>query len=210
MSYVASNEGAAGEPAFPATAHAIFLDHKVRKAGIYDAGADRTFWQFDFPYLPTKGCHLETGTVFTPTRIGASYQFYAEGDYSEGDSIFGRTETMDIYFSRPFPRDAQGRILYDARCQIKSFTVHWINSVAFDVIAFDAPYPQSGSTANYFRHQLLDILHDDNYGVPDAGSHRLWVMRSAENCRIVIFNNTVRPCTIVGVEFNLKVVGGVR
>lgn len=211
MSASPSNEGLSGEPAYPATSHAIFLDHKIRHAGgTYNSGTGLTTWVFAYKYLPTKAVHLNTGTVFTPTRVGTTYTYTATGDYSSGSTIFGREETMDIYFSRPFPRDEQGKVLLDSRLQVKHFTLHWVNSVAFDVVAYDAPYPTGGNTASYMRHQLLDPLQGDNYGVPDVGAHRHWIGRNAESMRLALFNNTVRPCTIVGVEYQVDIRKGNR
>lgn len=210
MSSLAPDRGVAGEPNFPATAHAIHLDHKVSLQGLYDSGANRTYWQFDFPYLPTRACHLLTGAVFAPIRVGGTYQYYTTGDYSGGQTVFGRTETFDIYFSRLFPRDDQGRVLHGARLQVRHFTVHWVHTVAFDVISYDAPTPQQFARASYMRRQLLDPLNDENYGVADTGSFRHWIGMNAERVRLAIFNNTVRPCTIVGVEYDAKPMGGIR
>ncbi len=211
MSVSPSNEGSSGEPAYAATSHAIFLDHKIRHAGgTYDGGTGLTTWIFAYRYLPTKAVHLATGTVFTPTRVGTTHTYTAAGNYSSGSTIFGREETMDMYFSRPFPRDEQGKVLIDARYQVKHFTVHWINSVAFDVVSYDAPATSLGNTASYFRHELLNPLLGDNYAVPDVGSHRHWIGRNAESLRLAIFNNTVRPSSIVGVEWQAQTRRGIR
>lgn len=210
MSASPANEGSSGEPAYAATSHAIFLDHKIlHSGGTYDGGTGLTTWVFAYRYLPTKAVHLSTGTVFTPTRVGTTHTYTTTGNYT-GDVIFGRTESMDIYFSRPYPRDEQGKVLIDARYQVKHFSAYWVNSVAFDVVSYDAPATSLGSTASYMRHQLLSPLLGDNYAFPDVGTHRHWIGRNAENLRLAIFNDTVRPCSIVGVEWDAKTQRGIR
>lgn len=196
-----------GEPAYAAALHPVYLDHKARMVGTYNAGEDRTYFAFGFPYLPTVGVHLASGAVFTPVASGTPYEFYVSGDKSSGYTVFGRTETMDMYLSRPYFKDEHGRVFYDPSLTITTVTIHFLNTVAFDVRAqSDYGTAQAVETVSYFRVPPFDPSDAGNYGVPDVGSDRHPVFRNAEKVRIIISNDTVRPCTIVGLEAQYRVI----
>lgn len=195
-----------GEPAFAATLHPIHLDHKVRAVGTYNAGEGRTYFSFTFPYFPTKAVHLETGAVFTPVRVGMSYQYYVAGDKSSGYTIFGRTETCDMYLSQPYARDEHGRVFYDPELVINRLVLHFQNTVAFDVRA-QSYYGTANQieTVSYFRIPPFDSSTAGNYGRPNVGTDRHPVGQRADNVRIIISNDTVRTMTIVGLEAQYRV-----
>lgn len=127
-------------------------------------------------------------------------------DLSSGPTIFGRAETMDLYLSRPYVRDNEGKPIFDDRLILKAMDVKHARSVAFDVQS-DGNDLTSRST--YMRKALLANSGND-YGRADVEAHRHTIGGDAALCRYIIFNNTVRPCTIVGVDFEGTAIRGQR
>ena len=200
--------GSSGEPAQAATGHPIYLDHKAIAVGTYNTSGPYTQWTFDFDYFPTTAIHLATGTVFTPTRSGTSNTFYYNNaaNLSSGNTVFGRAETMDLYLSRPYVRDDNGRPIFDDRLILRSMDVKHSRSVAFDV---QSDGNDTTARNTYMRKALL-ANSGSTYGISDASAHRHTLGIDAELGRYIIFNNTTRPSTIVGVDFEGIAMRGLR
>lgn len=187
------------EPLQAATDHPIYFDHKIRLAGVYNAGLNRTEYDFPFHYIPIKGVHLGTGHVFTPTRNGSTFLFHTPGDYSAGNTVFGRPVLADIYLTRPYARDDRGRPMLHPDLQILTLAVKHHKSVRFDVEC------NQGVGRERIESMSKTLLNngpgEDNYGRPDTGTFKVWVQGAAEDTRIAIKNSTCRPCTIAGLEY---------
>lgn len=189
------------EPLYDATGHPIYFDMKVaRSDGVYDGGTGKTTWTFPFSYKPRKVVKLSTGLVAAVTVLSAT-SAEATGDFS-GACVLGRPINADIYLSRVYPRNEQGRPLLDKKLQVKNVTFTQTGSVAYDVTVVR----EGRSDATFSMREDLDPA----YGEAPVRQFRVPVFGSAETSRIIIANSTCRPSTIVGLEYDCEVHPGNR
>jgi hypothetical protein len=189
------------EPAFPTTAHPVFFDHKVVATGVYSGGTGKTTYTFPFPYRPLKMVNVATGavrdvTVLTDTTCEVT------GNFAD-KCILGRPIEMDIYLSRPYPRNEQGLAMIDHAILVKNITIKHSRTVAYDMLVERGP---EASFVESFRKQLG--LAD--YGVAEVGVQRTGVYWNTESLTLAIFNSTCRPCTILGVEYEAEITEATR
>lgn len=189
------------EPLYPTTAHPVYYDHKAIATGTYNSGTGKTTFTFTFNYRPLKGVVVATGKVFTPT-LTSDTTCEVVGDYS-GECMFGRPIYMDLYLSRVYPRDDQNRPLVDRRMNLRTITIQHRDTVAFDT---SIQRRSETPAINSFRQEIGLLA----YAVAEVGSQRSWIMSNCETTQIVIFNETCRPCTIIGVEYDAEYVEAFR
>jgi hypothetical protein len=189
------------EPAYPTTAHPVFFDHKVIATGTYSAGPNETTYTFPFPYRPLKMVNVATGTVRDVTIL-TDTTCKVTGNFAD-KCIFGRPVEMDLYLSRPYPRNEQGLAMIDHRLLLKNITVKHSRTVAYDLFVERGPEP---SFVESFRKQ--PGLED--YGVAEVGVQRTGIHWNTESLRIAIFNSTCRPCTILGIEYEAEITEATR
>jgi hypothetical protein len=189
------------EPAFPTTAHPIFFDHKVIATGTYDAGPNETTYTFPFPYRPLKMVNVATGSVRDVTIL-TDTTCKVTGNFAD-KCIFGRPIEMDLYLSRPYPRNEQGLAMIDHRIVIKNITVKHSRTVAYDLFVDRAA---EASFVESFRKQL----GQEPYGFAEVGVQRTGVHWNSESLILAVFNSTCRPCTILGLEYEVEIVEATR
>lgn len=207
------------EPSHAISGH-VYLDNKVRATGTYNAGTNKTVFSFSYPYFPWMGVTLDStpgnDVAFKvyPRNSGSptTWEYEAEGDFSGSTCVLGRPYLCDMYLTRPYAVDQNGRTLIDKRLQIINITLKSTRTVFYAVSvrregnATFRPSTRSTYTRAPFDNGSASI----NYAYPDVDTFRVLVFANAEYTSIRVSNDTTRPHNISGIEFQVEERPGVR
>lgn len=206
---------------FAATYHHIHMDAKVRAAGTYIPGVDRTSFSFAVPVMPWFGIQLTpistspVTNVFKLTAVNSgsasTWNYQAEGDRSSGYCILGRPFLADLYLSHVYPKDQTGQSLITQRLQLI-----YIDILTRQTMAYKVEQQREGRSINgsavfspdtfdfYALNQRDTGASGDFYGFSDIDVKRVPVRANPESSVIRLANDTCRPSTFAGIEYTIE------
>lgn len=205
--------------------HPVHLDQMVKVTGVFNANENRTFFTMASP-LNLAGSSARVQAVFgtgfaqagaittpdvggIPLRPTASpYQFFMDGNRTQGPMYIGLTYTQRLTFSEQF-FDANNRAALTARLQIRAMTVSYIGTGFFktEVKMKGAPL-QSNSTftavslvSNFSSRTLGDEHLRLSRTMLNAGTYRFPVLGRSSDLGISLVNDSYLPSNFISAEW---------
>lgn len=207
------------EPGYAISGH-VYLDNKVRATGTFDSATNKTVFSFSYPYFPWMGVTLsstpgaDVAFKVYPRDSGSAttWEYEAEGDFSGSTCVLGRPYLCDMYLTRPYAVDKNGRTLIDRRLQIFNITIKSVQSVfyAVSIRREGRGSFRPNTRTEYSRAPVNTGSTSINYAYPDVDTNRVLVYSDAEGTSIRISNDSTRPHTIAGIEYQVEERPGVR
>ena len=173
----------------------VMLDRKVCLQGVHAAGV--TTWTLPFldPTINTivlsNDFGANTGLVIA-AKTNNGTLVTADGNWSAGCAMLGRSYQMDVVPSRPFKRGFQGR----ANATLV-FTIRKIATTHRETAAYRTriSLPSRVDRTKDFT-PLSGTVLDSNE------RHKHWATGSSKDMTIHIESATAKPCTVVSLTYN--------
>lgn len=189
----------------------ICLDFIAQTTLTYEAGPNRTNVLHNFPIMcpelrddlvivlgeghAGKGRLYEKDTVYTFSTGNTLYDFYVPGDWwDDGDVFVGTTYRQSLELSRQYYR-GEGESRTTARMQIRTLTVSYLNTVAFD---FNVKVQGRDDVGGTFITDLIESYSARTLGTEyfnlnapqeRTGSRRFPVLGNAQDTTMTLIND---------------------